>query len=151
MASSSCSTTKTVLPMSRRCRRVSIKRSLSRWCKPIEGSSSTYMTPVNPEPICDAKRIRWDSPPDKVSADRSSERYSKPTLFKKVRRLTISLAIRSPISCLLPSSCRSVNHFKACFRVQPDTVQIGTSSWRLPSRTERASTLRRVPVHVGQV
>ena len=39
---------------------------LSLWCKPIEGSSRTYKTPVNPEPICEAKRILCASPPDKV-------------------------------------------------------------------------------------
>ena len=32
------------------------------------GSSSTYITPVKPEPICEAKRMRCASPPDKVSA-----------------------------------------------------------------------------------
>jgi hypothetical protein len=38
------------------------------------------MTPVRPEPICEASRIRCDSPPDSVSAERSSDRYSRPTL-----------------------------------------------------------------------
>jgi hypothetical protein len=51
-----------------------ISRSLSRWCRPIDGSSSTYITPVSPEPICDASRMRCDSPPDSVSAERSSDR-----------------------------------------------------------------------------
>ncbi len=41
------------------------------WCNPIDGSSKIYNTPVNPEPICVANRIRWASPPDKVSALRS--------------------------------------------------------------------------------
>ena len=48
MVSSSCSTTITVLPRSRRRRRVSISLWLSRWCNPIEGSSSTYSTPDQP-------------------------------------------------------------------------------------------------------
>ena len=39
IVSSSCSTTITVLPMSRRRLRVISRRSLSRWCRPIEGSS----------------------------------------------------------------------------------------------------------------
>ena len=52
----------------------SSRRSLSRWCRPIDGSSSTYITPVRPEPICDASRMRCDSPPDSESADRSSDR-----------------------------------------------------------------------------
>jgi hypothetical protein len=48
-----------------------IRRSLSRWCRPIEGSSSTYITPVRPEPICEARRMRCASPPESVSALRS--------------------------------------------------------------------------------
>ncbi|CFW33081.1 Uncharacterised protein [Bordetella pertussis] len=72
--SSSCSTTMTLLPRSRRCCRVPISRSLSRWCRPMDGSSSTYMTPVRPEPIWLASRMRWASPPEIVSALRSSDR-----------------------------------------------------------------------------
>ena len=41
IASSSCSTTSTVLPRSRRRVSVFSSRSLSRWCRPIDGSSST--------------------------------------------------------------------------------------------------------------
>ena len=41
IVASSCSTTITVLPMSRRCLSVLISRLLSRWCKPMVGSSST--------------------------------------------------------------------------------------------------------------
>src|SRR6267143_5670290 len=61
----------TVLPRSRRCLSVARRRALSRWCRPIEGSSSTYMTPVSPEPIWLASRMRCASPPESVSAPRS--------------------------------------------------------------------------------
>ncbi|QYU67702.1 hypothetical protein J4558_22840 [Leptolyngbya sp. 15MV] len=74
IASSSCSTTSTVLPISRRRRSVASRRSLSRWCRPMLGSSSTYSTPVSPLPICDASRMRCDSPPESVAEDRPSER-----------------------------------------------------------------------------
>ena len=60
IASSSCSTTSTVLPRSRSRRSVASSRSLSRWCRPIDGSSSTYSTPVSPEPIWLASRMRCD-------------------------------------------------------------------------------------------
>ena len=70
MVSSSCSTTITVLPRSRRRRRVSISLWLSRWCSPIDGSSSTYSTPTRPLPICDASRMRCASPPARVAAER---------------------------------------------------------------------------------
>ena len=74
IASSSCSTTITVLPRSRRCISVFNKRSLSRWCRPMDGSSSTYITPTKPAPTWLASRMRWASPPDKVSALRSKVR-----------------------------------------------------------------------------
>ena len=106
MASSSCSTTITVLPRSRRCVSVDNRRSLSRWCKPMDGSSSTYMTPISPAPIWLARRIRWASPPDNVSAERARVRYSKPTLVKKPKRSRISLKILSATSPLCPPMCR---------------------------------------------
>src|SRR6478609_449208 len=59
----------TLLPRSRRCLSVSSRRSLSRWCRPIDGSSSTYITPVSPDPICEARRMRCASPPESVSAE----------------------------------------------------------------------------------
>ena len=44
-----------------------IRRALSRWCRPIDGSSSTYSTPVSCEPICVASRMRCASPPESVA------------------------------------------------------------------------------------
>ncbi len=74
MVSSSCSTTISVLPRSRSLVSVSINRWLSRWCRPIDGSSSTYSTPTRPLPICVASRMRCASPPDNVPDARSSDR-----------------------------------------------------------------------------
>ena len=62
----SCSTTITVFPKSLNLFRALISLTLSFWCKPIEGSSRTYKTPVKPEPICDANLILCASPPDSV-------------------------------------------------------------------------------------
>ena len=97
MVSSSCSTTNTELPKSRMCFSVAISLSLSFWCKPIEGSSNTYKTPVNWEPIWVARRIRWASPPLNVPANRSNVRYSNPTSFKNDSRLWISWITSSAI------------------------------------------------------
>ena len=72
IASSSCSTTITVFPRSLRFLRVLISFSLSRWWRPIDGSSSTYVTPTRPDPIWLANLILWASPPDNVSALLSS-------------------------------------------------------------------------------
>ena len=71
---SSCSTTITVLPRSRSRSSVAISFELSRWCRPIEGSSRMYSTPTSEEPIWVARRIRWASPPDSVAAARSIDR-----------------------------------------------------------------------------
>jgi hypothetical protein len=54
--------------------RVFSSRSLSRWCRPMEGSSRMYITPTRPAPIWLARRMRWASPPDRVSALRSRVR-----------------------------------------------------------------------------
>ena len=51
IVSKSCSTTMTVLPKSLSLRRVLISFSLSFACKPIVGSSNTYITPTRPPPI----------------------------------------------------------------------------------------------------
>ena len=74
IASSSCSTTITVLPRFRKWIKVLSKRSLSRWCNPIDGSSNTYITPTKPAPIWLARRMRCASPPERVSAERERER-----------------------------------------------------------------------------
>ena len=74
MVSSSCSTTIRVLPRSRIRLRVLSSLSLSRWCRPMEGSSRMYNTPIRLEPIWVASRIRWASPPDRVAAARDRVR-----------------------------------------------------------------------------
>ena len=48
----------------------SSRRSLSRGCRPMDGSSSTYSTPRSFEPICVASRMRCASPPESVAAER---------------------------------------------------------------------------------
>ena len=47
---------------------------LSRGCRPIVGSSSTYSTPHRPLPTWLARRMRWASPPESVGAARPSVR-----------------------------------------------------------------------------
>jgi hypothetical protein len=68
----SCSTTITVLPLSRSARRISMSRELSRGCRPMVGSSSTYKAPTRAEPREVAMLMRWDSPPERVCERRSS-------------------------------------------------------------------------------
>ena len=78
IVSSSCSTTITVLPRSRSRVRVSIRRRLSRWWRPIDGSSSTYSVPTRPDPIWLASRMRCASPPASVPALRDSAEVVEP-------------------------------------------------------------------------
>src|SRR4029450_2248259 len=78
MVSSSCSTTSTVLPRSRRRLRVSSRRRLSRWCRPIDGSSKMYSTPTRLEPIWVASRMRCPSPPESVPAGGARARAAPP-------------------------------------------------------------------------
>ena len=137
----------TLLPISRRRFRVSSKRSLSRWCKPIEGSSNTYMTPVKPLPIWLAKRMRCASPPERVSAERESDKYSNPTLVKNLSRLLISFTILSAIASLAPVRTRVSKKVSANLRGTWQT------SWMflLPTFTWRASLRKRVPAQSGQL
>ena len=80
--SSSCSTTKSEFPRFLNFFNVSISFALSLWCNPILGSSKIYNTPVNPDPICVAKRILCASPPDNVPAGLDNVKYSSPTSIK---------------------------------------------------------------------
>ena len=67
MISSSCSTTITVFPKSRRESNTLINRSVSFGCKPMLGSSKIYIDPTKLLPSEVAKLIRCDSPPESVA------------------------------------------------------------------------------------
>ena len=70
--SSSCSTTITVFPKSRRESNTFINLSVSFGCNPILGSSKIYIDPTKLLPKEVAKLIRCDSPPDNVAEFRFS-------------------------------------------------------------------------------
>ena len=74
IVSSSCSTTSTVLPRSRSRVSVAISFALSRWWRPIDGSSRMYRTPISVVPIWVASRIRCASPPERLMLARSTVR-----------------------------------------------------------------------------
>ena len=69
-----CSTTSTVLPLSRSCSSRSFIRWMSCGCRPIVGSSKTYVMSVREEPRWRIILVRCASPPDSVPDGRSSER-----------------------------------------------------------------------------
>ena len=98
IVSVSCSTTINELPKSRISFNELINLSLSFWWSPILGSSRTYKTPDNFEPIWVASLILCASPPDKVPALLVKVKYDKPTLFKNSSLEIISFNIRLLIS-----------------------------------------------------
>ena len=94
---SSTETTKTELPMSLKFFSALISFSLSRWCKPIEGSSRMYKTFTNCEPIWVANLMRCASPPDSDLEILSKFKYSNPTSNKNPILDLISLSISDAI------------------------------------------------------
>ena len=141
-----------VLPRSRKSHKVLIRRSLSRWWRPILGSSSTYSAPTRPEPSCDASLMRCASPPESVLARRSSVKYSIPTFFIKSKRSMISRSAGQAISC--------------CFFVSFSLPMKSIASWTVidvkptilvprsvlpspPKYTRMASGRRRAPLQSG--
>ena len=145
--SASCSTTRTVLPWSRSRRRISIKRRLSRECRPIDGSSSTYSVPTSAAPSEVARLMRCASPPDSVDDRRSSVRYSSPTSLRNDSRRLISFRILSAIAVSFSDSASVV---KNCCASR--TVSAATRSMvRCATLTSRASRRSRAPPQSGQV
>ena len=146
MVSSSCSTTISVLPRSRSRCSVINSLSLSLWCKPIEGSSRIYSTPISEEPIWVARRIRWLSPPDKVDAALDKVRYCRPTSIKNCSRDLISRTICSAISAKLPSSFNSsINAMALRMGIRQKSIMPIP-----PTVTARAISDRRSPWQLGQ-
>ncbi len=71
MTSGSCSTTSTVLPLSRSRSSRSPRRPTSLGCRPTLGSSKMYVIPVRLEPRCRTVFSRCPSPPERVAVSRS--------------------------------------------------------------------------------
>ena len=74
IASRSCSTTITVFPPSRSRASSASRRSMSRGCRPMLGSSSTYVVSTRCAPSEFARPMRCASPPESVRVVRSSVR-----------------------------------------------------------------------------
>ena len=145
MVSSSCSTTISVLPRSRSFFKVSMSLVLSRWCKPILGSSRIYSTPIREEPICVARRIRWLSPPESVPARLASVRYSSPTLQRNPNRSRISFKISLAMTAFWWSSVRFWKKSSEFFTASSQTSAI----FKSPTVTASVSFFRRLPWQDG--
>ena len=120
--------------------------SLSRWCRPMLGSSRIYSTPIRLEPIWVARRMRWLSPPERVAAERARDRYPRPTLVRKPSRAFISFTIRSAIIWSFSLSWRESMNSRA---LNTDREQ-KSAILMPPTVTARAVFFRRMPPQVGQ-
>ena len=97
------------------------------------------------EPICVARRMRWDSPPESDAAPRERLRYPMPTLSRKRSRSRISFRILPAISRSRGVSARSSKNAITSEMVSEATSSMG----RPPTRTASASGFRRRPRHAG--
>jgi hypothetical protein len=142
MVSGLCSTTSTVLPLSRNCRSRSFIRWMSCGCRPIVGSSNTYVTSVSDEPRWRIIFVRCASPPDSVPAGRSSERYPSPISSNESSR-----CCRPPTSGATDgSSTERIQSARSLICIEQ------TSAMFFPLIfDDRASLVSRVPPQSGQV
>ena len=145
--SSSCSTTITVLPRSRRRLSTEMSLAVSRGCRPMLGSSSMYIEPTRLEPSEVTRLMRWLSPPERVLQARLSVRYDRPTSLMHCRRESISesgsatIARSVSVICIDPKKSSASSMF----------IWSSSSMVRPRRRTQSASLRRRLPPHSGQV
>ncbi len=126
-----------------------IRRWLSRWCRPMLGSSRIYSTLTSSEPICVAKRMRWLSPPDNVAERRSSERYSRPTSTRNPSLVRISLMISWAMSASVLFSRFSISQAHWCR--SEISIRLRSAIFFPSIKKWRASLLSRCPLHSGHV
>ena len=144
---SSCSTTITVLPMSRRRFSTLMRRSVSRGCSPMLGSSRIYVDPTRLLPKEVAKLMRCDSPPERVFESRFNVRYPNPTSMMKSNRLLISTNRREAIFWSVSSKTKvSKNTLRSSKGISTRSVMLFP-----PTFTYWASFFSREPWQSGQM
>jgi hypothetical protein len=122
------------------------RRSLSRWCRPMEGSSRMYITPTSPAPIWLARRMRWASPPDRVSALRVQGQVVQPDVDQEAQPLGDLLMTLAAISPAGRSGSQRVEPAQAVAHRQRGEARPGHD--RRPARC--APPFSRVPSQAGQ-
>ena len=146
IVSSSCSTTMTVLPRSRRRSSVSMRRRLSRWCRPMLGSSRMYSTPTSAEPICVARRMRCASPPRQRGRGALQREIADADVVEEGEALADLLDDASADEALrvaeLQAPCRKPSASRTL-------ISVKSLMLRSPSVTARLVGLSRAPLHSG--
>src|SRR5579864_2656213 len=146
MIDSSCSTTTTVLPASRRHSTMVIKRPTSRGWRPIEGSSSTYIMLTSPDPSAVVRATRWASPPESVRARRSRVRYPSPIWSRYVRRVRTWSRTRRETEFETLCFARLSRNARASWIFKAERAAMSSP----PTFTAKASGRRRAPLQSGQ-
>src|SRR3990167_6644547 len=115
------------------------------------GSSRTYNTPLKPEPIWEARRILWASPPDRLPASLSRVKYSRPTEIRNLSLCSISLMMS--LATNLSLSLTSFWVFRELIHSSTlDTEKEVTADMDNPRRvTDRLSGLSLVPLQTTQI
>src|SRR5659263_133452 len=109
----------------------------------MDGSSKMYSTPIKPEPICVARRIRCASPPERVADERFSVMYSSPTSTRNSSRAMISFKIGLDMAvCCVPNETDS--RYALHFRIGRHVI---SKIFRFPTVTERLSLFSLAPLH----
>ena len=138
----------TLLPRSRKCFQGLQEPIVVALMQPDRRLVQHVHHAVRPDPICDARRIRCASPPESVSADRSSARCPG-RRYEESDAAHDPLMIRSAIACLWPSSAAGQVRgrlLQGQRRHLEDRAGVGT----VATLTWRASRRSRVPLHSGQ-
>ena len=125
-----------------------MSRRLSRECRPIDGSSSTYSVSTSAEPSEVARLMRCDF----AARQRRRQPIERQVVEADIARGTTAGAGSRAAPCpqsRRPSrvSCRSAKNCCASRTVSADTRSIV----RPPTRTSRASRRSRVPPQSGHV
>ena len=105
-----------------------------------------YKTPTSELPICVASRIRCDSPPESVVADRPSVKYVNPTFVRNPSRARISLSTWCAICSSRALGLNSAKNFSHC----SIESRVSLSMFAPPTVTASASGFSRAPLHCGQ-
>ena len=116
-------------------------RWMSCGCRPIDGSSKTYVTSVSAEPRWLIIFVRCASPPDSVPEGLSSDRYPSPISTKESR-----------VCCSFSRSGATDGSSRVRTHSARSLICMAQASAMLtpPIVDERARSLSRVPSHSGQ-
>ncbi len=117
-------------------------RVTSCGCRPVVGSSNTYVVSVSAEPRWRTIFTRWASPPDNVPAGRSSDRYPRPISTN---------ASSTPLRFSSSGATEGSSSPRTQSRRSVTCIRQASAMLTPPMRAFRAPSARRVPSQSGHV